>query len=199
MQRWDYTGPSPDIFCIISHPCHKTFQTGRKDDHNQKTEASFGTVTMTRLTTNECDDAPSAMPSTSQSASAQPSLSAVSSSSPSASFEPSSRPSLSSQPSSEPSKSVAPSESPSTTSQPSTQPSSHPSISSKPSLQPSYDPAGKISVCAKSVSSSTGIERMIPNAHVKCFDYDFSGDDELMASGTTGADGCVLLQYDEKR
>ncbi len=109
----------------------------------------FGVIEMTRLDTNECDDAPSAMPSL------------VPSPSPSASMLPSPEPSLSS--------------------------------------QPSHDPSGKISLCAISTSSSTGIARVVPNALVTCYDYDSTNADDVMISGHTGADGCVLLQYDAGR
>ena len=54
--------------------------------------------------------------------------------------------------------------------------------------------AGQIKLCAK---TEHGNNEPISGANVKCWDDDYNGDD-FMASETTGADGCVTLNYSNK-
>ena len=54
--------------------------------------------------------------------------------------------------------------------------------------------AGQIKVCAKSAEDN---HKKISGADVKCYDDDWNYDD-FMASGVTGADGCVTLNYTTK-
>ena len=53
---------------------------------------------------------------------------------------------------------------------------------------------GQIKLCAK---TEHGNNEPISGANVKCWDDDYNGDD-FMASETTGADGCVTLNYSNK-
>ncbi len=178
---------APDIKCSISKTCYTTETPARKNDHDVNTEAAFGTITM--YSDGNCSPAPSSEPSTKPSSepSAEPSSEP--------STEPSTEPSLSSEPSSEPSS--VPSGEPSLSSEPSADPSSAPSSepssepSLEPSLQPSYNPAGKISLCVKDSQNNA-----ISGATVYCEEFDQFNSNDFMASGTTGGDGCILLQYD---
>jgi hypothetical protein len=54
--------------------------------------------------------------------------------------------------------------------------------------------AGQIKLCAK---TEHGNNEPISGANVKCWDDDY-GSDDFMASGTTGADGCVTLNYSNR-
>ena len=54
--------------------------------------------------------------------------------------------------------------------------------------------AGQIKVCAKIAEDNNN---KISGADVKCYDDDWNNDD-FMASGVTGADGCVTLNYTTK-
>jgi hypothetical protein len=52
--------------------------------------------------------------------------------------------------------------------------------------------AGTIQLCAKSAENN---QLAIPNANVRCYDNDSWSNDDLMATGVTGSDGCVTMSY----
>jgi len=54
--------------------------------------------------------------------------------------------------------------------------------------------AGQISVCARSTENGNNV---ISGADVVCWDDDYSNDD-WMASGVTGSNGCTVLSYETK-
>jgi len=55
--------------------------------------------------------------------------------------------------------------------------------------------AGNIEVCARSAEDT---QHPVSGADVVCWDDDTWSDDDWMASGTTGSDGCALLSYSTK-
>lgn len=56
--------------------------------------------------------------------------------------------------------------------------------------------AGSIKVCAKFAQDN---QVAIVGADVKCWDADTWSNDDFMASGTTGSNGCAYLTYQTKK
>ena len=57
--------------------------------------------------------------------------------------------------------------------------------------------AGKINVCARTSFEDTEIP--VSGADVVCYDDDYLSENDWMASGTTGPDGCAELSYSTKK
>lgn len=55
--------------------------------------------------------------------------------------------------------------------------------------------AGNIKVCARSAENT---QNPVSGADVVCWDDDSWSNDDWMASGTTGSDGCAVLRYNTK-